>query len=559
MTAGSASSGSAAATGAQVQNTVDLRSSAAVRVQGNNYNPIQIILNLAANLVNWGAGLASSGDAQSTANGPGSATSGGASAVGLQVLNLVTMWASATVDIEGNNYAPIVVEIHFKTNIDNRGVAIANSGNVAAGAPGAPGANSANSANSAPASAAATAPGTPNQPIQARGGNAVAIANSVNASITSAQMSSANGSRPLTTNTMTEMLRSLPPGSWTPFVAQHVSDTQAPAVQAGLSSTSGDSTTLGLQSTINQTNAQLVACSDPTVTCVARNTASLSVTARDLPTNPATRDDQNHTGRGPGGTTAAAGAAFVNVTPTPKPSPAALASASGGASSSHRSAVPSTRFASQIVADDLAAVGHVVLVDLWSTWPGRRLPPMPNPLDRQPSITHVGASLDGWPGTDELPLPDLSVSVAAAPQQAAPAHPRFITKPQGGSASHDLSAQLDDDESIALLAVYNVDPWNHWPNLTVPPMPGQTVPAVAATVIDQPAATDDESPPMDPGVAPTDLATAALLSILGAVGLGIRRARGWRLLSAIAAGRIRTAPVRLSVLLHYTFGLFHLR
>src|SRR4029453_13131821 len=100
------------ATGAQIQNNVDLHASAAVHVLGDNHDPINIVLNLAANLVNWGAGFATSGDAQGGGGG-GAASSGATSATGLQVFNLVNMWADASVDIEGNNYAPITVYIRF--------------------------------------------------------------------------------------------------------------------------------------------------------------------------------------------------------------------------------------------------------------------------------------------------------------------------------------------------------------------------------------------------------------------------------------------------------------
>src|SRR5207245_836951 len=140
-------SGSARATGAQVQSTVDLHSSAAVRVNGDNYNPISIVLNLAANLVNWGAGLARSGNAQAG----GAASSGAVTASGLQVMNLVGLWADASVDIQGNNYAPIFIRISFITNIENRGVAGASSGNVAAGKAG--------SSTTRSASAPSTGPG----------------------------------------------------------------------------------------------------------------------------------------------------------------------------------------------------------------------------------------------------------------------------------------------------------------------------------------------------------------------------------------------------------------
>ena len=100
---------------------------------GDNYNPISIVMDLTTNLVNWGAAWARSGDAQATGSGNGSASSGAADASGMQVMNLVNMWADASVDIDGNNYAPIYVHITFTTNIDNRGVAQASSGNVAAG------------------------------------------------------------------------------------------------------------------------------------------------------------------------------------------------------------------------------------------------------------------------------------------------------------------------------------------------------------------------------------------------------------------------------------------
>src|SRR6185369_6398577 len=81
----------------------------------------------------WGAGFATSGDAQG-GGGAGGASSGSVSATGLQVFNLVNMWADTSVDIEGNNYAPITVYIRFNTNIENYGAAGAQSGAVASGA-----------------------------------------------------------------------------------------------------------------------------------------------------------------------------------------------------------------------------------------------------------------------------------------------------------------------------------------------------------------------------------------------------------------------------------------
>src|SRR5581483_10882666 len=72
-----------------------------------------------------------------------------------------------------------------------------------------------------------------------------------------------------------------------------------------------------------------------------------------------------------------------------------------------RATVPSQQF-QQTVTSQVAATGHVVVFDLWSNWPGRRLPPMPNPNTQGPANSKVSVSLDQWPGEDELPLPDLS-------------------------------------------------------------------------------------------------------------------------------------------------------
>jgi hypothetical protein len=37
-------------------------------------------------------------------------------------------------------------------------------------------------------------------------------------------------------------------------------------------------------------------------------------------------------------------------------------------------------FAPNAAADEFVMDGHFVVVDLFDDWPGRRLPPMPNPL-----------------------------------------------------------------------------------------------------------------------------------------------------------------------------------
>ena len=202
-----AASGAAQAQGVVAQNNVKTNANVAVKVGGQNFAPITVIINSITQIFNWGAGSATSGDAVSNGSGdrqcragdrgqrlrPGDRRAGrqlGCTALvdggarrrrqlqpdqhhdgpgrqpgelgcrdgdvrrrpgkwsrrhrhqrrrqrhdGLQAMNLVSMWADANVDIDGNNYAPIYIRINFTTNIDNLGYAGACSGNVAAGQP----------------------------------------------------------------------------------------------------------------------------------------------------------------------------------------------------------------------------------------------------------------------------------------------------------------------------------------------------------------------------------------------------------------------------------------
>ena len=474
-----ASSGSAQATAGQALNTVNLGSSAAVHVTGDNYNPISIVMDLATNLVNWGAAWARSGDAQATGNGSGAATSGAAAASGMQVMNLVNMWADASVDIDGNNYAPIYVHITFTTNIDNRGVAQASSGNVAAGSPGTTGGSSQSAKSKTTGSGQTTASGSVGASSKAQSGNTIAVSNSVVANITSDQLSSANGSKAVAASTIAQMARNLSAMTWDPFVQQHLPADSAPPVQDGLSSSSGDATAAGLQSQVNINNSQLVACKDPKVVCVARNLASLSVVSQDSQTNPATQDDNGNPGHG--GVDASSGGAFANATPTPTPTPKTRAgagasgpssSSSSSSSSTHRSRSASSSGRTTLAAE-LPANGHIVVVDLWDQWPGRRLPPMPNALSHKPTVTNVTASLGNWPGADELPLPELSADAAPSPVVARGGLSR---RPAAGL--QDFSA--GDTEDFPVMQIADIDPWGPALGLEALPMPGQASLAVAS-------------------------------------------------------------------------------
>ena len=136
-TGGGAQSGGADATGARLTNEVNLSSKASVKVEGDNHNPIELLLEMAVNLVNWGKASSTSGDAAAGGEGgragSSQAASGSSSATGLTVQNLVNLNGLATVDIEGNNYAPITVWLRFITEIENEGSARAKSGNVDSG------------------------------------------------------------------------------------------------------------------------------------------------------------------------------------------------------------------------------------------------------------------------------------------------------------------------------------------------------------------------------------------------------------------------------------------
>jgi len=551
-----ASSGSAQASGAVVENRVNLRSSANVRVRGDNYSPIDVVLNLASNLVNWGVGLATSGDAQArdgsgAANGSDSATSGGASARGLQVFNVISMWADASVDVEGDNYAPIAVDVHFKSNVDNRGLAVAQSGNVAAGAvqtaapttgqtPASP-----SPVNAAGSASATSSGGSSSVANSATGGNAVATSNSATSTITSDQISSANGGKPITSTTITKLLRSLPSGSWTPVIDEKLPATVPADPQPGLNSRSGNATAVGLHSDMVQSNVQMVACADSGASCMAKNSATLNAALSDSPRNLASDSG----GNGPG-TVAVAQAALVNATPTPVPSLSNATSnnarpgtpsgngGSGGSGVSgggHKASVPPTVFHETIISD-VVATGHVVLADPWDLWPGRRLPPMPDPDAQRTSRSTVDASLGGFPGMDELPLPDLGA--ASQPQTAAQRGPASALRLPGGTMpSGDVQAE-SGDEFLALLAVFDVDPWATWPGVDELPTPAQVVRRPAIAVAGEQvageqaaAASDDASPPPAAGTSPADFGLAGTLAAAAGAFAALWRWRGGQLMA----------------------------
>jgi hypothetical protein len=148
-----ATSGNVDATGGKVTNQVDLTSDTTVRVAGDNYSPIEIVVKMTVDLYNAAIGRVVSGDARAngqaaTVAGSGAgggavtnssttqAVSGTAKATGLDVQNTVNLAANVLVDIAGNNYGRITIRLLLITNIYNEGQAEAFSGNATAiGAP----------------------------------------------------------------------------------------------------------------------------------------------------------------------------------------------------------------------------------------------------------------------------------------------------------------------------------------------------------------------------------------------------------------------------------------
>ncbi|MBV9895882.1 MAG: hypothetical protein JO020_17090 [Chloroflexi bacterium] len=534
-----ASSGDVQVTGATVQNTVNMQTSASVHVTGDNHSPINVMLNLAADLLNWGLGAGQSGDAQAGgAGGGGTASSGRVSATGLQVVNLVNMWADASVEVDGNNYAPITVIIDFNTRIRNYGAASAASGNVAVGGPAATGSassapqsHSSNPAGVNGSSGGTVSSGSSSWTVGAKGGNTVAVANSADATITSMQIAGGNGGGSVSSAMITQLLQSMPSDAANPLLQRQLPSAATPTPQAGITSTGGDSVATGMHTTLQQQNIQMAACQDPEVACLSRNLAAMTFSSADVsnPLDPTSNQPgSNQTGsQSDCGICANGSFVGVNSTPTPTPSPktntgtgsagtqtrtGSDSSDAGGSNggSRHRSF---TQFTT--ISPGLMPTGYTVDVDLWDQWPGRRLPPMPNMQTHKPAGTDVNVSLNGWPGADELPMPSLievASSTGPAPAASGRTPARLI---RTASSDQGIGANSEDDDGgpLPLLGIYNVSAG--WPDAEALPMPvpaARSSAAVATSTDDSSAAAADQADSTGPGGL-----EAAVVALLGAV------------------------------------------
>jgi hypothetical protein len=124
-------SGNTEATGLKVNNRVEARESASIRVDGANYGVIDIFIGLGVRLFNWGSSHVTSDSAVNRSTQ--AARSVSARAVGLEADNAVHLASDVSVDVRGTNYGRISVHLRFETEIQNRGAARAASGDSTAG------------------------------------------------------------------------------------------------------------------------------------------------------------------------------------------------------------------------------------------------------------------------------------------------------------------------------------------------------------------------------------------------------------------------------------------
>jgi len=103
--------------------------------------------------------------------------------------------------------------------------------------------------------------------------------------------------------------------------------------------------------------------------------------------------------------------------------------------------------------------------------------------------------------------------------------------------SGDVQAE-SGDEFLALLAVFDVDPWATWPGVDELPTPEQVVRRPAIAVAGEQvageqaaAASDDASPPPAAGTSPTDFGLAGTLAAAAGAFAALWRWRGGQLMA----------------------------
>jgi hypothetical protein len=170
----------------------------------------------------------------------------------------------------------------------------------------------------------------------------------------------------------------------------------------------------------------------------------------------------------------------------------------------------------------------------------------------------VTASLEGWPGADELPLPQLQQEQHAA----APVFRAASTGVRRPPAARLPDEGLEDD-SVPLLGLVDVDLFSRWPGVTALPVPPQQARVARAEPVQEVAAVTVG--PEEQGVSSIDLTVpgvlgmflallmthrrgrAGMLALGGALRFGVLHPMATRLLLARQAARGIALMVRLTL------------
>ncbi len=490
-----AASGDAQATGAKVTNDVDISSSASVKVAHDNYNPINLFVDLFAWIGNFAFGQAQSGDVRATggqdaggqSSSGGIAQSGSAWATGLDATNRVNMSAAAAVDVGGSNYADIYVRVRFHTYIWNQGGSYAASGNAQSIG------GTAHEASAGSQSTSSSTDGAPSggggsgfESSVARSGDARAEGHNSSSQIASAQYANGNGSGPGFNAVLPPIINSLPgPRIPTTEGTDLPNELQILANAVGdVHAESGDASSYGFQTGDAVVNEQVSHASNPgSPEASATNSYEFNAAIH-------------------GNSGAQPGFAGVNATPIPTPKPqeqGTQSGSNGGRTSRGRSAGQYVE--SQLVLYQANWAGDpfhsTVRVNVPSRWPGFEQPPMPR---------------------QQMQMPEVEVAEPFAARVLSARNARTST---GFSSFNPLA---------------------DWPRLELPPMPGQSL----ASGEDRGAAGGPEFG--SPGGGVRGPIEALIWSLMGMLVLGAavtRRGRSWMTMWANSWLRQVQATARL--------------
>lgn len=493
-----ASSGNAQATGAEVDNKVDISSSSSVKVERNNYNPINIFINLFAQITNIAVGMATSGNAEATgssnfdsAYGSGqTASSGSAKAIGLDTQNQVNMSAAAAVDIDGSNYADINIRVRFHTIIENIGIAFASTGIAKAlgnsAAPSNTGSDSSASSTTSDGSNSRSSGsdgsggqndgGSTIQSSVAKSGDATAHGHNSSVQIASAQHASGNGDG--------EMNAVLPPVSNSlpePRITPEEQNAKLPEklqqlveMVGDIHAQSGNAISQGFTTGDAVLNVQVAHAVNPGSTSAsATNSYEFNMTAS-------------------GDSSAQTGFAGVNATPTPMPP------------------TPRTEMRQSESDSDSGSVYHNLSISFRAV----QTSSSGYFAGHQPFQSTIKVKMPSkWPEFDRLPMPWQKMLVDGT------ASSRYTIPTWGG---RPLVPPADETRQVTKGFV-DIDPMGVWPGLELPPMPDQVITPPAEDGITAPLF----GMPEPRGKSPWN---SLLWSLMGMLIMGVmatRKGRGW--------------------------------